>query len=193
MRLSNRAPISMRAVSLEPGRCPPCRRLLPGQVRRHPCAGAPPAWRKKRRPSCKGSGKGWVTAEYGMLPRSTHERMRREAARGQAVRPHPGDPAPGRPLLARGRAILPRWANARSSSTATCCRPMAAPAPPPITGGFVALAPMHRLHEEDRPGDKRRCSRIMSRRSPAASSRARRCSIWITTKIPPPRPTPISC
>ena len=24
-----------------------------------------------------GSGKGWVTAEYGMLPRSTHERMRR--------------------------------------------------------------------------------------------------------------------
>jgi ribonuclease PH len=31
----------------------------------------------------KGSGKGWVTAEYGMLPRSTHERMRREAAQGK--------------------------------------------------------------------------------------------------------------
>ena len=30
-----------------------------------------------------GSGKGWVTAEYGMLPRSTHERMRREAAVGK--------------------------------------------------------------------------------------------------------------
>ncbi len=30
----------------------------------------------------KGRGKGWVTAEYGMLPRSTHSRMRREAARG---------------------------------------------------------------------------------------------------------------
>ncbi len=30
----------------------------------------------------KGKGKGWVTAEYGMLPRSTHTRMRREAARG---------------------------------------------------------------------------------------------------------------
>ncbi|HHL43612.1 MAG TPA: ribonuclease PH, partial [Hellea balneolensis] len=29
-----------------------------------------------------GKGKGWVTAEYGMLPRSTHSRMRREAARG---------------------------------------------------------------------------------------------------------------
>ncbi len=31
----------------------------------------------------KGSGQGWVTAEYGMLPRSTNERMGREAARGK--------------------------------------------------------------------------------------------------------------
>lgn len=31
----------------------------------------------------KGSGKGWITAEYGMLPRSTHERMDREASRGK--------------------------------------------------------------------------------------------------------------
>lgn len=31
----------------------------------------------------KGQGKGWVTAEYGMLPRSTHSRMRREAASGK--------------------------------------------------------------------------------------------------------------
>ncbi|MBU2712807.1 ribonuclease PH [Zooshikella harenae] len=31
----------------------------------------------------KGAGKGWVTAEYGMLPRSTGERMAREAARGK--------------------------------------------------------------------------------------------------------------
>jgi len=31
----------------------------------------------------RGGGKGWVTAEYGMLPRATHERMRREAALGQ--------------------------------------------------------------------------------------------------------------
>ena len=34
-------------------------------------------------PWLKGGGKGWVTAEYGMLPRSTHERMRREAAHGK--------------------------------------------------------------------------------------------------------------
>jgi ribonuclease PH len=34
-------------------------------------------------PWLKGQGKGWVTAEYGMLPRATHERTRREAAAGK--------------------------------------------------------------------------------------------------------------
>lgn len=34
-------------------------------------------------PFIKGSGLGWVTAEYGMLPRSTSSRMRREAATGK--------------------------------------------------------------------------------------------------------------
>ena len=31
----------------------------------------------------RGANEGWITAEYGMLPRSTHERMNREAARGK--------------------------------------------------------------------------------------------------------------
>ncbi|MFL6651540.1 MAG: ribonuclease PH, partial [Sulfurifustaceae bacterium] len=31
----------------------------------------------------KGKGQGWITAEYGMLPRATHERTQREAARGK--------------------------------------------------------------------------------------------------------------
>ena len=35
-----------------------------------------PAW-------LRGKGEGWITAEYGMLPRATHERTQREAARGQ--------------------------------------------------------------------------------------------------------------
>jgi ribonuclease PH len=34
-------------------------------------------------PHKKGSGEGWVTAEYGMLPRATHERSGREASRGK--------------------------------------------------------------------------------------------------------------
>jgi inosine/xanthosine triphosphate pyrophosphatase family protein len=51
-------------------------------------------------PHKRGSGEGWVTAEYGMLPRATHTRSDREAA-GQAERPHAGDPAPDRPFAAR--------------------------------------------------------------------------------------------
>src|SRR6187455_2602122 len=34
-------------------------------------------------PFLKGRGQGWLTAEYGMLPRSTNTRMRREAAEGK--------------------------------------------------------------------------------------------------------------
>ncbi len=34
-------------------------------------------------PFLRGTGRGWVTAEYGMLPRATNERMRREAAAGK--------------------------------------------------------------------------------------------------------------
>ncbi len=38
---------------------------------------------EKAPPFMKGTGKGWVTAEYGMLPRSTGSRMLREAAKGK--------------------------------------------------------------------------------------------------------------
>lgn len=38
---------------------------------------------KRVPPFLRGSGKGWITAEYGMLPRSTGERMDREATRGK--------------------------------------------------------------------------------------------------------------
>ncbi len=34
-------------------------------------------------PFLRGKGQGWLTAEYGMLPRSTNERMQREAAKGK--------------------------------------------------------------------------------------------------------------
>lgn len=37
----------------------------------------------KAPPFLKGTGKGWITGEYGMLPRSTHDRMPREAAKGK--------------------------------------------------------------------------------------------------------------
>lgn len=38
---------------------------------------------EKAPPFLRGTGKGWVTGEYGMLPRSTHGRMPREAAKGK--------------------------------------------------------------------------------------------------------------
>jgi ribonuclease PH len=41
------------------------------------------SWEEKVPPHVKESGGGWVTAEYGMLPRSTHERSRREASQGK--------------------------------------------------------------------------------------------------------------
>ncbi|MFO0601286.1 MAG: ribonuclease PH [Myxococcaceae bacterium] len=41
------------------------------------------SWEEKVPPHVNGTGAGWVTAEYGMLPRSTHDRSRREAAQGK--------------------------------------------------------------------------------------------------------------
>jgi len=50
----------------------------------------------------RGKGTGWVTAEYSMLPRATHTRSSREAAKGKQSGRDPGDPAPDRPLTAGG-------------------------------------------------------------------------------------------
>jgi ribonuclease PH len=82
MRHSNRAPDMLRAVSLTPGFA----RHAEGSCLvkfgdTHVLVTA--SLEEKAPPFLKGSGKGWVTAEYGMLPRSTHERMRREAAAGK--------------------------------------------------------------------------------------------------------------
>ena len=52
-------------------------------------------------PWLKGQGRGWVTAEYGMLPRATSERTGREARPANRAA-HGGNPAPDRPQLARG-------------------------------------------------------------------------------------------
>jgi ribonuclease PH len=41
------------------------------------------SWEEKVPPHVFGTGAGWVTAEYGMLPRATHDRSRREAAQGK--------------------------------------------------------------------------------------------------------------
>ena len=77
------------------------RRLGAGRVRRHPRASAPRASRRGCRPFLKGKGEGWLTAEYGMLPRATHTRSEREAARGkQSGRTHEIQRLIGRSLRA---------------------------------------------------------------------------------------------
>ena len=53
-------------------------------------------------PFLRNTGKGWVTAEYGMLPRATSTRTQREASRRQGRRPHAGDSAADRPVAALG-------------------------------------------------------------------------------------------
>lgn len=81
-RPSGRAADAMRNVTMEPGfspyaegscliRCGNTHVLCTATVE------------EKVPPFLRGQGQGWVTAEYGMLPRSTHTRTDREAARGK--------------------------------------------------------------------------------------------------------------
>ena len=82
MRPSGRQPNQLRPISLEAG----VTRYAEGSClakfgHTHVLctaswAGEVPRWKK-------GKGEGWVTAEYGMLPRSTHTRSAREAAKGK--------------------------------------------------------------------------------------------------------------
>ncbi|KAB7742565.1 ribonuclease PH [Parvibaculum sedimenti] len=82
MRPSGRAPHEMRAVSLERGVTKHAEgSCLVKFGDTHVLCTA--SLEERVPPFLKGKGAGWVTAEYGMLPRSTHERMRREAAQGK--------------------------------------------------------------------------------------------------------------
>jgi ribonuclease PH len=76
----------------------------------------------------KGQGQGWITAEYGMLPRATHTRNAREAAKGKQG----GRTMEIQRLIARAlRAAvdLKRWVNSPLPWTAMLSRPMAARVP----------------------------------------------------------------
>jgi ribonuclease PH len=100
MRPSGRSPDALRAIVLEPhaakyaeGSCLACfgdtRVLCTATVE------------ERVPPFLRNTGLGWVTAEYGMLPRSTHSRTEREAARGaQSGRTHEIQRLIGRSLRA---------------------------------------------------------------------------------------------
>ena len=82
MRPSGRAPDEMRPISIEPN----FTRHAEGSV----LIGfgdtrvlVTASIEERVPPFLRGKGEGWVTAEYGMLPRSTHTRSNREAAKGK--------------------------------------------------------------------------------------------------------------
>ena len=90
-------------------------------------------------PFLKGKGGGWITAEYGMLPRSTHERTGREAARGrQGGRTMEIQRLIGRSL----RAALDLEALGERTVTIDCdvIQADGGTRTASITGGFVALS-----------------------------------------------------
>jgi ribonuclease PH len=90
-------------------------------------------------PHVFGTGAGWVTAEYGMLPRSTHERMAREAARGKQG----GRTLEIQRLIGRAlRAAVDLRALGSRTITLDCdvIQADGGTRTAAITGGFVALA-----------------------------------------------------
>lgn len=90
-------------------------------------------------PWLRGGGAGWVTAEYGMLPRATSERMRREASAGkQSGRTQEIQRLIGRSL----RAIVDRKALGERQITVDCdvIQADGGTRTAAITGAFVALS-----------------------------------------------------
>ena len=102
----------------------------------------------------RGKEQGWVTAEYGMLPRSTHTRSAREAARGkQSGRTQEIQRLIGRSL----RAVIDLKALGPRTITIDCdvLQADGGTRTASITGGFVALA--------------QACERLVAQRALAAS------------------------
>lgn len=97
----------------------------------------------------KGKGQGWITAEYGMLPRSTHSRMDREAARGKQG----GRTVEIQRLIGRSlRAAVDLNKLGENTITIDCdvIQADGGTRTASITGGFVALADAMRYLVENK-------------------------------------------
>jgi ribonuclease PH len=89
-------------------------------------------------PFLRGKGEGWVTAEYGMLPRSTNSRMRREASTGKQG----GRTLEIQRLIGRSlRAVVDRQALGERTITLDCdvLQADGGTRTAAITGAYVAL------------------------------------------------------
>ena len=97
------------------------------------------SWSDSVPPWLRGQGKGWVTGEYGMLPRATHTRGSREAARGkQSGRTQEIQRLIGRSL----RSVVDLTALGENQLTIDCdvIQADGGTRTASITGGFVAMA-----------------------------------------------------
>ena len=107
------------------------------------------SWTDKVPGWMRGSGKGWVTGEYGMLPRATHTRGSREAAKGkQSGRTQEIQRLIGRSL----RSVVNLEALGENQITIDCdvIQADGGTRTASITGGFVALALACRYLIEER-------------------------------------------
>ncbi len=138
MRTDGRAPNQMRPVKLTPDFIPTAEGSVlieVGQTRvicTATVADGVPTF-------MKGSGKGWVTGEYGMLPRATEERTPRESARGRQS----GRTLEIQRLIGRSlRAITNQEALGERTVIVDCdvIQADGGTRTAAITGGFVALA-----------------------------------------------------
>ena len=106
------------------------------------------SWQDSVPPWLRGQGKGWVTGEYGMLPRATHTRGRREATAGkQSGRTQEIQRLIGRSL----RSVVDLTALGENQLTIDCdvIQADGGTRTASITGGFVAMAlAMKYLREE---------------------------------------------
>jgi ribonuclease PH len=138
MRPSGRAPDALRSMSIETGYARHAEgscliRMGHTEVL---CAASAEA---RVPPFLRNSGQGWVTAEYGMLPRATHTRGDREAARGkQSGRTQEIQRLIGRSL----RAVVNRLAMGEMTITLDCdvLNADGGTRCAAITGAWVALA-----------------------------------------------------
>jgi ribonuclease PH len=148
MRPSGRAPDALRPVSITPGYAHhaegSCLIRVGGTELL--CAASAEG---RVPPFLRGSGQGWVTAEYGMLPRATHTRGEREAARGrQSGRTQEIQRLIGRSL----RAVVDRAAMGEMTVTLDCdvLNADGGTRCAAITGAWVALALAFRKLRENR-------------------------------------------
>jgi ribonuclease PH len=138
-------------------------------------------------PFLRGKGQGWVTAEYGMLPRSTHTRSAREAAKGKQT----GRTQEIQRLIGRAlRAVVDLKALGERQITLDCdvLQADGGTRCASITGAWVAL--YDACEKLVRPASWRptRCA-TTSPRFRSASTKAARCSTSTTRKIPTATPT----